>query len=343
MMKTTPRDDGYRMPAEFAEHECCVIAWPSRASLWGPHLEGAKGDYAQVVRAVSGFEQVLVVCNPGDESEVRKHCGETNVKVEAIPIDDSWTRDSGPTIVLDRRGNRAAVGFTFNGWGGKYKPHDKDASLSAAIATVFGFPFYAAPLCTEGGAFFADGEGTLFTTVGSVLNDNRNPGATRASVEGVFRNYLNVDSIYWLEAFPDRDTDGHIDGIAQVVAGGRIALQIVEDPEDELAAYSAGNVATLTGTPDARERAIEVLPVTQVGESLVDGEVFEIPYLNFYLPNGGLIAPVGDPSNDEEALNRLSEIFPDRAVVGVPGALLSYGGGGPHCITQQIPSAANPG
>ena len=28
----------------------------------------------------------------------------------------------------------------------------------------------------------------------------------------------------------------------------------------------------------------------------------------------------------------------DREVVPVPGAILSYGGGGPHCITQQVPA-----
>jgi agmatine deiminase len=26
--------------------------------------------------------------------------------------------------------------------------------------------------------------------------------------------------------------------------------------------------------------------------------------------------------------------------VGVPGAIISFGGGGPHCITQQIPDGA---
>jgi agmatine deiminase len=30
--------------------------------------------------------------------------------------------------------------------------------------------------------------------------------------------------------------------------------------------------------------------------------------------------------------------YPDREVVGVPGALISFGGGGPHCITQQVPA-----
>jgi agmatine deiminase len=68
-----------------------------------------------------------------------------------------------------------------------------------------------------------------------------------------------------------------------------------------------------------------------------DGEEYDIPYLNHYLPAGGVVVPVGDPRTDDAALARLAEIYPDREIVGVPGGLLSYGGGGPHCITQQIP------
>ena len=30
-------------------------------------------------------------------------------------------------------------------------------------------------------------------------------------------------------------------------------------------------------------------------------------------------------------------MYPDREVVAVPGQTLAFGGGGPHCITQQIP------
>jgi agmatine deiminase len=53
--------------------------------------------------------------------------------------------------------------------------------------------------------------------------------------------------------------------------------------------------------------------------------------------NGGVIVPTGDVPQDEEAAALIGVAFPDREVVGVPGAILSFGGGGPHCITQQIP------
>ena len=62
-----------------------------------------------------------------------------------------------------------------------------------------------------------------------------------------------------------------------------------------------------------------------------------IPYMNHYLANGAAIVPVGGDPGDEPALELLAKAYPDREVVGVPGAMISHGGGGPHCITQQVP------
>ena len=73
------------------------------------------------------------------------------------------------------------------------------------------------------------------------------------------------------------------------------------------------------------------------GRTEVAGTVVEIPYLNCYLVNGAVIMPTADVPQDEAARARLAEVFPDREVVCVPGGVLSYGGGGPHCITQQVP------
>ncbi len=335
---TTPRADGLHMPAEWAEHECCLMAWPSRESLWGSWFNAAKNDYATVARAIQDFEPVLMVCRPGDAAEVRDLCGSA-ISIEELPIDDSWTRDSGPLFVTDGVSRRAVVSMRFNGWGNKYQPHGNDDRLAANIARLLELPLYQAPLTSEGGAYFVDGEGTLITTVGSVLNDNRNPGVTREQAENILRDYLGADRIIWLDAFPDRDTDGHIDGIAQYVAPGVVALQVPDDHDNELYDFAVRNIASLTSSPDANGRTIDVKPVAPLGVTALAGTdtEIEIPYLNFYLPNGGVIMPTGDERTDEIALTRLREVFPDREVVGVPGTLLSYGGGGPHCITQQIP------
>jgi agmatine deiminase len=94
-----------------------------------------------------------------------------------------------------------------------------------------------------------------------------------------------------------------------------------------------------------RERAIAAGLDVVTFPPLAYGEVADtrVPnaYLNLTLCNGGVIVPLAGGSSadeDEEALEHLAAAFPGREVVGVPGLVIAYGGGGPHCITQQVPT-----
>ena len=332
----TPRADGFAMPAEWEPHQCCFMAWPARPSLWGELFGQAKLDYAEVARTIAGFEPVVMICRPGAAADVIRHCG-SSVQVTEIEIDDSWTRDSGPVFVTSGQGEVAAVDFGFNSWGGKYLPYDRDAALGRALADVLGTRYYRAPFVLEGGAFFTDGEGTLVTTEGPVLDPNRNPDASRGQFEQVASDYLGIDRVLWLVAFPDRDTDGHIDGIAQYARLAQLLLLVPGDEEHENYGYAQENLARLAGAADARGRRLEVIQFDVTATAQADGGPLDVPYLNCYLANGGVVVPVAGSPSDEIALARLGEVFADREVVGVPGAALSYGGGGPHCITQQMP------
>lgn len=333
---TTPRQDGFRMPAEWEPHQCCFLAWPCRAELWGGQFEQARRDYAQIARAIADFEPVVMICRPGDAAQVRDYCGSA-VVTEEIEIDDSWVRDSGPVFVTDDRGGLAAVDFGFNSWGEKYLPYDHDAALGQALARVLGVPCYQAPFVLEGGAFYTDGQGTVLTTEGPVLDPARNPGASRELFEQVVRDYLGGDTVLWLSAYPDRDTDGHIDGIAQYAGPGTVLLLVPEDTGHENFGYGRANLDRLAGAADARGRILRVLRFGVTAAAVAGDDQFDIPYLNCYLANGAVIAPVAASAADERALAELGAAFPGREVVGVPGAALSYGGGGPHCVTQQMP------
>lgn len=333
----TPRGDGFRMPAEWEPHQCCFMAWPCRPNLWGDLFGQAKRDYAAVATAIAAFEPVVMICRPGDAKEAHDYCG-AGISTEEIDIDDSWTRDSGPVFVTDDRGGLAAVDFGFNSWGEKYLPYDRDAALGQTLASVLGVRRYVPSFVLEGGAFYTDGQGTVLTTEGPLLDPARNPGATRELFEQVAGDYLGADKVVWLTAFPDRDTDGHVDGIAQYARAGTVLLLVPDDAGHANYAYAQDNLARLAGTTDARGRELEVLRFGMTAAATADGQNLDIPYLNCYLANGAVIAPVGDVPADEAALARLGEVFTGREIVGVPGAALSYGGGGPHCITQQMPA-----
>ncbi|MGH2650376.1 MAG: agmatine deiminase family protein [Actinomycetota bacterium] len=330
----TPREEGFSMPAEWEPHDACLMEWPTvtRRDFWAERFDEAKRDYAAVATSIAAFEPVVMVCDPDQEAESRRYCGEA-VEVLPLSIDDSWMRDNGPIFVRDGSGRVALVHFGFNAWGEKFHPYDKDADVPRYIAAHLGVRRYEAPFVLEGGSFFVDGEGTLITTEQCLLNPNRNPTMSREQIEQGLRDYLGVETIVWLGLghSTDRDTDGHIDGIAPYVAPAAVALLVPEDPEDPDHEPGRDNLERLGRARDARGRGFEVIPFQTRPPGVV-------PYLNFYLPNGGVIVPVADRREDEQALEQIAKLFPDREVVPVSGNCLSYGGGGPHCITQQLPS-----
>jgi agmatine deiminase len=321
------------MPAEWEPHEACLMEWPTvtRRDFWADRFEEAKRDYASVATAIAAFERVVMVCDPDQQAEVRRYIGE-GVEVLPIPIDDSWMRDNGPIFVRDDKGRVALVHFRFNSWGERYLPYDRDAQVPRHIAAHLGIRRYEAPFVLEGGSFFVDGEGTLITTEQCLLNPNRNPTMSREQIEDGLRDYLGVETIVWLGLghSTDRDTDGHIDGIAPYLEPATVVLLAPEDPEDPDHDRGRDNLERLRRARDARGRSFEVIPFDTRPPGVV-------PYLNFYLPNGGVIVPVADRPEDEQALDQIAKLFTDREIVPVAGETLCYGGGGPHCITQQVP------
>ena len=66
-------------------------------------------------------------------------------------------------------------------------------------------------------------------------------------------------------------------------------------------------------------------------------------YINFFIANGGVVAPLLDPKRDADAFAVLKRVFRDREVVGVPAREILLGGGGIHCITQQVPAGGRRG
>jgi len=334
-----PADLGFTMPAEWAPHAGCWMAWPKRVPLWREHLEAAREDYVRVAQTIARFELLTMFADPADVPDARMRCGAT-VKVVAMPIDDSWLRDSAPTIVVDASGGRAAAAFTFNAWGNKYQPHDQDAALGERIAALNEIPVYRSKLVVEGGGFYSDGEGTLITAETCVLNPNRNPGWTKAEADAELRAMLGVKKIIWLPGDPtDTETDGHVDGFVAFVRPGTVLCEVVADPQDPRFSIMAENRRVLETETDARGRRFDVLPIVEAPRSVVPPgeEGYCRSYVNFYIANGAIIAPAYGIAEDASAFETLRLAYPDRAVVPVALKDLFRGGGGIHCITQQEP------
>ena len=336
-----PLRDGLYMPAEWAPHARCWIAWPCRLEPWGSPegLMRARLGHAAVARAISCFEKVTMIVRPEDRDEARMAMGR-GIETLELDLDDSWARDSGPIFVTDGQDGVAGVHWRFNAWGNKYHPHENDAALGMRIIEAQGMRSYEGPMVLEGGSINVDGEGTLMTTEQCLLNANRNPNLSLQQIEERLALYLGVTRIIWLgEGLEDDETDGHVDNIACFAGNGRVLVHTPPAHGDLNDRVMRDNIARLRAARDARGRKLEIIELPEPSRrDRHDGKRLDMSYINFYYANFGIVMPSFDDPMDEVAAKIMAATFPDRRIVQVPASDIVEGGGGIHCITQQQPA-----
>lgn len=338
---TTPRDQGFSMPPEWAPHDRCWMAWPCRHALWGEHLGAARAAYAAVAKAIADFEPVTMVARSDLAAEASLHCG-NGVSVLTLDQDNSWMRDTGPTFVLSPEGVLGGIDWRYDGYGGRTPDVGRDARIAEAICKRLEIARFQAPIVAEGGGIHVDGEGTCLACAGSLLDPRRNPGLEREAAEQCLKDYLGVDKIIWLEqGLIDDDTGGHVDNLACFVEPGMVLALVASDPEDANAPVLAANLKRLRETPDAQGRMLNVIEVqAPAARYLEDGRRQSLSYLNFYLAQEAVIMPCFNDPADGAAIRTIAKAFPSRRLVDIDASALVLGGGGIHCITQQQPSLA---
>lgn len=359
-LKSTPAEDGFRMPGEFEPHSGCWMAWPERPDNWRLGAKPAQEAFVAVAEAIAGSEPVTMAVSDVQFENCRAMLP-PSVRVVEVSTDDAWMRDTGPTFVVDDEGGRRGCDWRFNAWGGTdgglYFPWDRDDRVAAKVLEIEGDDRYRAPIVLEGGAVHSDGEGTVLTTEECLLNPNRNPELTKEQIERVLLEYLGAEKVIWLGAgvFED-ETDGHVDNLACFARPGTVLLTWSDDEADPQHPISRDARERLEAATDARGRSLEVVLLPSPGPLQISAEEAEgvdaaegtIPrragdrlaasYVNFYLGDSRVVFPLLDPRHDTDAAAILRRAFPEREVVEVPAREILLGGGNVHCITQQVPA-----
>ena len=324
------------IPAEWAPHKAIWTAWPSAADLWGEDLEPARLEVAAMIRALAdgGRGDKMRVLAFGRESEASAKLA-LQQSAEIVPgaFGDIWLRDTGPIFTRD-----GAVGFKFNGWGGKYQlPHDRE--VADQIARDAGVGLTRHDFILEGGAIEMDGEGTLLTTRQCLLNPNRNADWDEAKAHAALKHALGVERVLWLdEGLANDHTDGHIDNLVRFVAPGRVVCQCAHGDDDPNADVLDEIALVLGAMKDARGRRLEIIPIPSPGLVLdEDDDAVPASHMNFLIGNSTVVVPIYSDSGDD-AVNALGPLFPGRKIIGLSSHAILTGGGSFHCITQQEPA-----
>lgn len=339
MNDLTPKAAGFSMPAEWAPHSACWMAWPSRQETWQLiDLPRAERAYAAVAQAVAKFEPVKILANPEQVEHARHLCG-SNIEIIPLPINDSWTRDTGPTFLMNKTGELAGVDWQHNAWGNTYEDYALDQKIARFVIERAGARYFQAPFVLEGGSICSDGEGTILTTRECLLNPNRNPSLSEAQIQRNLLDYLGADKVLWLNrGLCDDQTNGHVDEIACFIAPGKVLCLITEDEEDPNYEILQENLEILESATDANGRQLEVHTIEQPAAVYMDDWRLTLSYMNFYMANGGIVMPAFDQTQaDNAAFATIKRLFPNRTVIQIPALDIFAGGGGIHCITQQQP------
>lgn len=323
------------IPPEWAPRRALWTAWPSAADLWEDDLEPARDEVAAMVKALSPGERVRVLAS-GPEAVASAVARVGTAKVIDAKFGDIWLRDTGPIFAREKR-KAVALGFIFNGWGGKYVL-DGDANVAGRVAEEARVEFRPNHFVLEGGAIEMDGEGTLLTTRQCLLNPNRNENWTEAKAETALNDALGVSKVLWLdEGLANDHTDGHIDNLARFVAPGVVVCQ-APYKKDPNAAVLDRIFEALTQMVDAKGRRLRVHRIPSPGLVLGDDdEAVPASHMNFIIGVKTVVVPIYSDSADE-AVRGLGALFPGRQVVGLSSNAILTGGGSFHCITQQEPA-----
>ena len=353
-MSVHVRPSNVRMPAEWERHDATWIAWPHHEPDWPRKIGPIPWVYAEIVRALSPFERVEILCqNDVVRDDARQALTMHDVdpatyRLHVQPTDRVWLRDSGPTAVRSNDGTISLVHWGFNAWA-KYDNYTLDAHVPDAVQRITGLPRVEAirhdsgqRLVLEGGGIETDGLGTMLVTEEWLLSDVqvRNPGFSRADYERAFHDYLGITHTIWLgEGCVGDDTHGHVDDIARFIGPGVVVLAHEEDPTDENHARSRDNLERLHRASDARGEARRVIALPYPRAVIMDGTRLPASYANFYIANGVVIVPTFNDANDRVALNILADAMPNHRIIGIHAVDLVWGLGTLHCLSQQQPAA----
>ena len=363
MSGQTPRELGYRFPAEWEPLRAVWLAWPHNPEDWPGKFAGIEWVFCEMIHWLSSTQRVgLIVESEAAWAEAERHLRLYGVALERIerliaPTNRSWTRDYLPTWLVRNSGQGAgargeaglgAVKWLFNAWA-RYDDYALDEAAGRRVAEQrtrnLWTPHQAGEssprFVLEGGAIDSDGQGTVLTTSDCLLGTAfpRNPGLDRAGIERVLSDYLVADKVIFLPAgVAGDDTSGHIDDVGRFVAPGRVVLAREDDSRDENYAPLEAAREYLLGERDARGRELEVIALPMPSPRYFDGQRLPASYANFLIVNELVLVPTFNDPKDRQALGILAELFPDRKVVGIHCLDLVLGLGSIHCSTHHEPA-----
>jgi agmatine deiminase len=342
---STPKELGYRFPAEWEPQEAVWFAWPTRDDLWAGVLPKVREQLAALYVLAARFETVRVLCPQSAQADLQALMAQagdaSNVELYDYQTDDVWCRDYGPLFLLNADGTELCIAdWVYNAWGNKFPLQEKDNCASAWIADQLGLRRFVFDTVLEGGAIESNGEGQILSTEVVLLNPNRNGEISKEEMAARLTTGLGADEVLWLkDGLVGDDTDGHIDNLARFFQPDGILVVEVPDAEDDNFDALVENVGRVQKFRTSQDQPFASVQLPLPDPIFADGERLAASYMNFLVLNGAVLVPTyGQPQRDKMALGIIGDCYPSREIIGFDCCDIVREGGAIHCMSQHQPA-----
>jgi agmatine deiminase len=344
--RPSPKELGYRFPAEFEQHAATWLSWPHKEASWPGKMESIFPSYSRFIEVLSQHEAVHInVVNEEMKDFAKEKLAETTAKMDSIkfythPTNDAWCRDHGPAFLINPTATQPliVIDWNYNAWGNKYPPFDLDDKIPTLIANAYSIPVLYPEIIMEGGSVDFNGNGTLITSESCLLNQNRNPFLSRSGIESFLEAYYGIEQVLWVkDGIVGDDTDGHVDDTVRFINSDSVLAVVEENKSDENYEILQRNINDLKNMRLLNGKQINIIELPMPDKVLYENQRLPASYANFYIANGLVVVPTFKSAKDEKALRIIQEVFPDRKITGIDSTDIIWGLGSFHCLSQQEP------
>jgi agmatine deiminase len=346
MEHPTPKELGYRFPAEFEPHRGTWLSYPHDDSYsWPGTLPKIFPYYNQFILELAKGEQVCINVRSEElKRRVEEELSRIGADLQKVtllihPTNDAWCRDHGPAFIVNPSSAepKAIVSWKYNAWGNKY-PSDLDDRIPELVGRHLGIPVFSPGIVMEGGAVDFNGAGTLLTTTACLLHENRNPGMFQHEIEEYLSHYYGVEQVLWLdEGIQGDDTNGHVDDITRFFRTDAVITMVEPNKFDLNHTPLAENLKKLKSFRLLNGKQMDIVEIPMPKPVIYQGERLPASYANFYISNRSVIVPTYRRREDDIAMSLLEQCFPERRIIGIDSTEIIWGLGSWHCLSQQEP------
>tara|TARA_X000001036_G_scaffold438389_1_gene486073 strand:+ start:743 stop:1789 length:1047 start_codon:yes stop_codon:yes gene_type:complete len=342
------KDLTYKMPAEWEKQKSTWIAWPHNKTDWPNKFRFIPDVFGKIISKISKVQKINILIENKEKKEkiilfLRNYeINFRNVSFSVCKTDRVWVRDSFPIFVKNKVNKKILLNWKFNAWA-KYKNFKYDNGICQKIKKKLNLKDVKPTIknkriVLEGGSIDVNGKGTLLTTLECLHSkvQERNPGFKRKDYENIFKKFLGVGNVIWLnKGIAGDDTHGHVDDIARFVDEKKIFIASENNKRDINHKPLKENYQIVNKFN--KKNKFKIIKIPMPSAKFIQGVRVPASYLNFYIANKLVLVPTFKDRKDKNVIKIFKKHFKNRNVVPIDCSKLIWGFGAVHCMTQQEP------